>query len=89
MDSPSSVEVEDEDRYYVTSNSGSFYTSNYRDYELAHNNGMMLIREMRELWQNQQFCDYTLVSGEGREFPVHRVYLACFSDYMKTMLTGQ
>ena len=51
--------------------------------------GEIVMTGIRQQWLNQEFVDYTLVTADGVEFRVHRSHMACFSDYISTMLFGE
>ena len=51
--------------------------------------GEIVMSGIRQQWLNQQLVDYTLVTADGVEFQVHRSHIACFSDYISTMLFGE
>ena len=63
--------------------------ASHRTYSSENRVGPVVMKEIRQLWIDQLLCDYTLVTADNKEFRVHRSHLACVSDYLKAMLSGE
>eukprot|EP00966_Prymnesium_polylepis_P278255 6429147-Prymnesium_polylepis.1 len=44
---------------------------------------------MLERWRNAQMCDCTLIAQGGKRFAAHKLVLACGSDYMSALFSGE
>ncbi len=42
----------------------------------------------RQMYDNQELCDFTIKTLDGVKFEVHKSYMVAVSDYFKVMLTG-
>ncbi len=47
-----------------------------------------VVTGFKELYQNQELCDYAIQTSDGICFQVHKCYMAAVCDYFKAMLTG-
>ena len=47
-----------------------------------------MLKTLRCWQQEKTLVDFTITTSDHQSFSVHKFYMACWSDYMKTLLTG-